>query len=91
MTYNTRVYLHGATAAVISGAANAITLMVIDPVSFNVFQGGFVKLAVAAGISGLVSLAAYLKTHPLPDPDKDIDATEMAKQQIANIKKSADG
>jgi hypothetical protein len=85
MTYQTRLYIHGAVAAAIGGAANAVTLMIVDPLAFNLFQGGATKLGIAAIVSAIVSLATYMKVHPLPDPEKDIDAVEVARAKVAKI------
>lgn len=60
-----KTWLKGLLSAAIGGAANAITVMVIDPMQFNVTDG-LHKLLVVAGVSALVSAAMYLKSSPLP-------------------------
>lgn len=57
-------WLKGLLGAFIGGAANAITLMGIDPASFN-FNDGVGKLGTAALLSGIVSGALYIKQSPI--------------------------
>lgn len=61
---NWKPWLHGLGAAVIGGAASTITVMIIDPTTFNVHQLG--KVAAVAGVSAILNAAAYLKQSPLP-------------------------
>lgn len=91
MTYQNRVYLRGLVSAGIGGAANAVTLLVIDPLSFNIFQGGALKLATAMAVSSLVSFAIYVKEHPLPNPDVDNNYQSVVNQKIAELKGTGDG
>lgn len=60
-----KTWAKGLFSAAIGGAANSITVMVIDPLQFN-FNDGLGKLAAVAGISAVVSAAMYLKSSPLP-------------------------
>lgn len=57
-----KLWLKGIAAAIIGGAANAITLYIVDPSSFS----DWTKLAKLAGVSALVSCAMYLKRSPVP-------------------------
>lgn len=84
MTYRTRLWLHGAVASAVSAAANTVTLVVIDPLKFNL-QDGWRNLLTAVVVSALVGLALYMKTHPLPDPEKDIDFEKVSAQAVARI------
>lgn len=61
-----KMWLNGLIAAFVGGAANAITLIVIDPVRFNIYTGGKDLLG-ASVVSGLVSAAFFLKKSPVPD------------------------
>lgn len=61
-------WLRGLISAVIGGAANSITVMIVDPVAFNL-QEGAGKLGTVALVSALLALAMYLKQSPLP-PNK---------------------
>lgn len=65
---NWRTWVRGVVGAVIGGAANAVTLMVVKPEDFN-FAAGFGNLGHFALISGIVSAALYLKQHPVPEDD----------------------
>ncbi len=60
-----KTWFKGLLSSAIGGAANAITVMAIDPLQFN-FSEGLVKLATVAGVSAIVSVAMYLKSSPLP-------------------------
>jgi hypothetical protein len=59
-------WVKGLLAAGIGGAANAITLQIVDPADFN-FGAGLGKLISVAGASALVAVALYLKQSPLPN------------------------
>lgn len=61
-------WLHSLIGAVIGGAANAVTVIVLDPLKFNL-QDGWKNLLAAVIVSGLVSAALYLKQSPLPPED----------------------
>lgn len=61
-----RKWINGLVGAVISGAANGITVMIVDPLKFNLFQGGAVALASVVLASGIVGAGLYLKTHQYP-------------------------
>lgn len=57
------VWLRGLAAAAIGGAAQAITLIIVDPHTFNDWG----KLVTAAGASAVVAVAFYLVRSPLPE------------------------
>jgi hypothetical protein len=63
---NIRLWIRGLIAAVIAGASNAVTVMVVDPLQFNL-DGGLGKVGKVALVSALVGAALYLKQHPVPD------------------------
>ena len=65
---NFSVWVKGLVAAVVGGAANAVTTVIVAPDTFN-FQGGLGKLGAVAGASALVSAAMYLKQSPVPVPE----------------------
>lgn len=67
-----RTWLRGLGAAVIGGASNAITLLIVDPTEFN-FDGGFGRVWKVAAVSAILSAAFYLKQSPIPPR---IDTTE---------------
>ena len=63
---NWRHWLKGLAAAAIGGAANSVTVLIVDPASFEPATHAK-KLVTVAVISGLVSAALYLKQSPLPE------------------------
>lgn len=60
-----RRWLVGLIGAAINVAANSITLMVVDPLKFNLFDGGAAELGKVAVVSAIIGAALYVKTHPL--------------------------
>jgi hypothetical protein len=60
-----RVWLRGLVAAIIGGAANAVTTVIVAPETFN-FQTGKSKLLAVATASAIVNAAMYLKQSPVP-------------------------
>ena len=65
---NIGVWLKGLIAAVIGGAANALTMVIVDPLNFNLNEGVNNLLTVAA-TSAIVAAAMYLKRSPLPNTE----------------------
>ena len=65
-----RTWLRGLAAAVIGGAANAVTLMVVDPTQFN-FDSGLPALWKVAAVSAILNAAFYLKQSPIPPRGPD--------------------
>ena len=62
-------WLKGLIAAIIGGAANAVTVIAIDPLQFNLGEG-LSKLGTVALVSAIVNAAMYLKQSPLPGYDQ---------------------
>lgn len=60
-------WLKGIVAGLVGGASNAVTLIIVDPLHYNLLQGGAKDLGMVALVSAIVGAALYLKTHPLPD------------------------
>jgi hypothetical protein len=61
------VWLKGLAAAVISSAANSISVLVADPRNFGPNDaGGLKRLAIVALVSAIVGAAMYLKQSPVP-------------------------
>lgn len=77
-------WLHGLIAAVVGGGANAITVIILDPINFNLFQGGATKLGMATLVSAIVSAAMYLKQSPLPTESVTV---ETKKIETVNVTK----
>ena len=68
---NTRVWLEGLAAALIGGGANAVTVIVVDPLAFNLGEG-LPKLLQVVAVGAIVAAAAYLKQSPIPaNPEKE--------------------
>ena len=67
---NWRTWCRGLASAVIGGAANAVTVMIVEPASFNL-QEGFDKLAAVVVVSAIVSAAMFLKQSPIPEASSD--------------------
>ena len=63
---NWKVWVHGLVAAVISAGASGVTLVIVDPGSFNFSAGGLAHLGAVCGVQALIAAAAYLKQSPLP-------------------------
>lgn len=63
---NSRLWFRGIFAAVIAAVANSVTVIIADPITFNLFQGGATKLGQVALVAALVGAALYLKEHPDP-------------------------
>jgi hypothetical protein len=60
------VWIKGLVAAIVGGAANAITVIVVDPINFNLAEG-FGKVGQVAIVGALIAAAAYLKQSPIPE------------------------
>lgn len=71
---STRVWLEGLVAALIGGAANAVTVIVVDPLNFNLGEG-LPKLLQVVAVGALVAAAAFLKQSPIP-AEKEKEGTE---------------
>ena len=56
----------GLVSAAIGAAANGVTLIVVDPLNYNLGDG-IGKLGMVCMVSALVAVAMYLKGSPLPD------------------------
>lgn len=62
------VWLKGLLAAAISGAANSIAVIVVDPDHFSpAAVGGFKKLGLVAVTGAAVGAVMYLKQSPVPN------------------------
>lgn len=59
----------GLLGAALNGAASAVTVVIVDPLDFDPFNGGLRKLAIVAGTMGAIGAALYIKQHELPAGD----------------------
>ena len=66
----TRVWLEGLVAALIGGGANAVTVIVVDPLAFNLGEG-LPKLLQVVAVGSIVAAAAFLKQSPIPKAEKE--------------------
>ena len=66
---NIRVWLEGLLAALIGGAANAVTVIVVDPLNFNLGEG-LPKLLQVVAVGAIVAAAAFLKQSPIPKAEE---------------------
>jgi len=67
MSRNARKWVRGLVAAAINSGASAVTVVVVDPLKFNLLQGGAKELGAVVVVSAIVGIALYLKDHALPD------------------------
>ena len=79
-----RHWIRGLVAAVIGGGANAVTVIILDPINFNLFQGGATKLGMATLVSAIVSAALYLKQSPLPAESVTVETTRTETVNVTN-------
>ena len=63
---NWQHWLKGLVSAFIGGGANSVSVMIVDPESFNLGEGLY-RLGSVAVASGVISAAMYLKKSPLPE------------------------
>ena len=91
MDYQTRMWIRGGVSAAIAGGSNAVTLILIDPLTFNLFQGGATKLGAATLLSAIVGGATYMKSHPLPDPVKDENYKAVVDFKVNELKNTGTG
>ncbi len=78
-TFSWRLWLRGLIGAVIGSLGNAVTLMVTDPATYNIFDAGnWAKLGTFCAGSGIISAALYIKTHKIPEPPSSITGAPFA-------------
>lgn len=61
-----QVWLKGLAAAIVSSAANTVSVLIADPMHFNPGVAGWRNLGVVALVSAIVGAAMYLKQSPVP-------------------------
>lgn len=66
---NWKLWGRGLLAAIISAVGNSVAVVVVDPSTFNLFQGGAAKLGQVAVVFAIMGAAMYLKQHPDPWED----------------------
>lgn len=65
-----KIWIEGLLAALIGGAANAVTVIVVDPLNFNLGEG-LPKLLQVVAVGAIVAAAAFLKQSPIPQTEKE--------------------
>ncbi len=75
---NWRHWAHGLLGATIGGGANAISLMIVSPETYNLAEG-WKKLAEVTIVSMIVSAALYIKTSPLPQEVVEVNSDGVKK------------
>lgn len=63
---NWNIWLKGLVAAVVSTAANSVSVLIADPEHFNPGIAGWRNLGLVALVSAIVGAALYLKQSPVP-------------------------
>lgn len=63
---NWKLWGRGLIAAMIAAIGNSIPVVIVDPVKFNLFQGGAKELGQVAIVFAIIGAALYLKEHPDP-------------------------
>jgi zinc transporter ZupT len=67
MSERTKMWLKGLIAAVIGGAANAVSAVIAAPQTFNFSHEGLIAIAKLAAAGALIALIGYLKQSPVPN------------------------
>jgi hypothetical protein len=60
-----RHWVKGLISAIISGGANAVTVVLVAPETFNIHEG-LPKLGAVIVAGSIIGCAMYLKQSPLP-------------------------
>ena len=61
----------GMIDAAINSAATSISVIIVDPVDFNLLQGGAWNLGALALVSAILGIAMYLKNNRLPGVEEE--------------------
>jgi hypothetical protein len=64
-----KIWIEGLLAALIGGGANAVTVIVVDPLNFNLGEG-LPKLLQVVAVGAIVAAAAFLKQSPIPKAEE---------------------
>lgn len=65
----TRAWFHSLLAAAIAGGSSGVSVMIVDPLQFNLSTGAGKLLQVIA-VSAIVGVALFLKQSPLPPEEE---------------------
>ena len=64
---NTKAWLHGLAGAAIGAIGSSVSVMIVDPTTFNFTPAGWLKLGEISLVSAVLAAALYLKQSPLPN------------------------
>ena len=64
-----KIWIEGLLAALVGGGANAVTVIVVDPLNFNLGDG-LPKLLQVVAVGAIVAAAAFLKQSPIPKAEQ---------------------
>lgn len=79
------IWLRGLVSVAISSAAGGVTVIVADPMSFNL-QKGLPKLLEVCGVLALVHVALYLQKSPIWDATTQVNAPQAKTVTVNNTK-----
>jgi len=65
-----KIWIEGLLAALIGGGANAVTVIIVDPLAFNLGEG-LPKLLQVVTVGAIVAAAAFLKQSPIPKAEEE--------------------
>lgn len=65
----TKQWVSGVVSAFVSSAAGGVGVVIVAPATFNLAEGK-TKLLEMCIVFGIIGLANFLKTHPVPDDDE---------------------
>ena len=83
LPYKWRIYWHGLFAAIYNSLGSSSVVAIVDPDDFNPFsRGSWSKLGAVVVVTMVMAFVTYIQSHPLPDPDKDTDATAVMNKKI---------
>lgn len=66
----TQKWIYGLVSTLVNGVASGVVLIIVSPETFN-FSEGWRKLLAASAALGLMGMANYLKSSPLPKWDEE--------------------
>ena len=79
---NWRLWSRGLIAASINSIASSVVVIIVDPTTFNLFQGGATKLGQVAVVSAILGAALYLKEHPDPWGSSDPNVVNITAGRL---------
>ena len=79
----------GLIAAIIGGTATTITVVILDPLKFNL-QTGLSNLLQVMAVSAIINGAFYLKDHPVPDAVTEVKETTTKTTTVTSTPPAPD-